>query len=101
MGTSVYFDYSIDDNAPSNVSAYVPVKTEYTAINRHDSNEEDLTLVEATDVTKATSGNNNNNDYTMFQFVYENMTTSDHYDNNVHQDVPSTTPFYIINRGSI
>ena len=30
--TSIYFDESFDDNAPSNVYAFVPIKTEYTAI---------------------------------------------------------------------
>ena len=80
---------SIDDNAPSDVSIYVPVKTDYTAINQRDLNEEDSILLNIPDVTKITSGNDNNNDYTMFKFVNENMTTSDHYDNNVNQDVPS------------
>ena len=38
---------------------------------------------------KVTSENDNNNDYNMFKLINENMTTSDHYDNNVNRDMPS------------
>ena len=87
--TSVSYDDLIDDNAPSNVSIYVPVKNNYTAINWHNLNEEDLILVNATNVMKVTSGNGNNNDHDVLKFVNENMIMSDYFDGNINQDVSS------------
>ena len=52
----------------------------------------------ATNVTKITSENDNNNDHNMFKFIDENMTTSDYSNGKVNQDadVPSMNQFYTV-----